>query len=165
MSSTAIVGQQADHIRTQFICAALLIAGALKAHSQGDHVLTHLVVRSFATLRFHHEVARFEEDGSRMETRAVGSQTYLQAREGRSENDRSTSQDNTAARIAQNRKSVALTVSCMATHISARQCPRDAARCSNNSRVRAISAAKSDSLGNAIRYSRTSILLCRPSIA
>jgi len=36
---------------------------------------------------------------------------------------------------------------------------------SNSSRVRAISAAKVDSLGNAVRYARTSILLGKPSIA
>ena len=36
---------------------------------------------------------------------------------------------------------------------------------SNNSRVRPTSAASADSFGNAVRYSRTSILLCNPSIA
>ena len=35
----------------------------------------------------------------------------------------------------------------------------DSACCSNNSRVRPTSAASADSLGNAVRYSRTSILL------
>ena len=42
---------------------------------------------------------------------------------------------------------------------------RDSARRSNNSLVRAISAARADSFGKAVRYSRTSILLCKPSIA
>ncbi len=42
---------------------------------------------------------------------------------------------------------------------------RDSAWCSNNSRVRATSAASADSFGKAVRYSRTSILLCNPSIA
>ena len=47
--------------------------------------------------------------------------------------------------------------------------PRAIRRCStcrsNNSRVRPTSAASAASLGNAVRYSRTSILLCNPSIA
>ena len=42
---------------------------------------------------------------------------------------------------------------------------RDSACCSNNSRVRPTSAASADSLGNAVWYSRTSILHPKPSIA
>jgi len=47
--------------------------------------------------------------------------------------------------------------------------PRAIRRCSairsNNARVRPTSAASAASFGNAVRYSRTSILLCNPSIA
>jgi hypothetical protein len=46
-----------------------------------------------------------------------------------------------------------------------RDARRDSACCSNNSRVRPTSAASEDSLGNAVWYSRTSILLPKPSIA
>lgn len=42
---------------------------------------------------------------------------------------------------------------------------RSSACRSNNSRVRTSSAARADSFGNAVRYSRTSILLPKPSIA